>query len=222
MPACRSPRQQGMFILTLSEPQLALLSEQQRISIHSKALINTTLGLQGNGRVTVNGKVRYEPSDYSFYIDDPQVTAISIDGLSPSLEPQLINLAQQALQPALEGQPVYTLSDQDMSESMARMMLKSMTIDGSDMVLELSPVLTHKKNRPLAGFLSALLSDGTSYAAGYRLSYGSDAVTQHRYGPAAPVSWPRLPGRARLQKNSCAPSLLPIICGSSRPNSATG
>ncbi|MDK2777958.1 MAG: DUF1439 domain-containing protein [Pseudomonadota bacterium] len=132
-------RQQGMFILTLSEPQLALLSEQQRISIHSKALINTTLGLQGNGRVTVNGKVRYEPSDYSFYIDDPQVTAISIDGLSPSLEPQLINLAQQALQPALEGQPVYTLSDQDMSESMARMMLKSMTIDGSDMVLELSP-----------------------------------------------------------------------------------
>ena len=48
-------------------------------------------------------------------------------------------MAQKALTPALTGQPVYTLSDQDVTQAMARMMLKSLTITETEVVLVMSP-----------------------------------------------------------------------------------
>lgn len=131
-------QQQGMFTLELNNPQLTLINGEQRLSIRTDALLSTTFGLRSKGKVMLDGKVRYEKSDYSFYIDDPKIRQLSIEGVPPGMEPQLIELAQQALEPSLRGQPVYTLSDQEITESMARMMLKSMTIKDKAVVLDLT------------------------------------------------------------------------------------
>ncbi|MBL36651.1 MAG: hypothetical protein CMI10_17340 [Oceanospirillaceae bacterium] len=87
----------------------------------------------------MSGKVRYNKDNYSFYIDDPEVTELALNGVPPSFQPQLIKIAQDAITPAVKDQPVYTLSDEDMTQSMARMMLQSINIEGQEVVIELSP-----------------------------------------------------------------------------------
>ncbi len=130
---------QGMVTLTLSNPKLDLLSSGNRLSLQTNALIVTSIGLQSSGQLTIEGKIRYDKASYSFFIEEPVIRQLDIDGLAPALQPQLISLAQKALTPALTNQPVYTLSDQDMTEAMARMMLKSLTISDADVVLVMSP-----------------------------------------------------------------------------------
>nr|WP_255606003.1 DUF1439 domain-containing protein [Thalassolituus sp. ST750PaO-4] len=130
---------QGMVTLTLSNPKLDLLPSGNRLSLQTNAVIATSIGLQSNGQLTVEGKIRYDKASYSFFIEEPVIRQLDIDGLAPALQPQLISLAQKALTPALTKQPVYTLSDQDMTEAMARMMLKSLTISDADVVLVMSP-----------------------------------------------------------------------------------
>ena len=86
-------QQQGLFTLVLSEPVLDLPDGEQRIRIHTSAQVLTSFGLQSRGQVTIDGKVRYEKSDYSFYLDDPRVLALTIEGIPASAEPQLSELA---------------------------------------------------------------------------------------------------------------------------------
>ena len=132
-------KQRGMFVLTMSDPTLTLLSDTQRAQIRAFTQVQTSIGLQSQGMVTVSGKVRYNKDNYSFYIDDPEVTELALNGVPPSFQPQLIKIAQDAITPAVKDQPVYTLSDEDMTQSMARMMLQSINIEGQEVVIELSP-----------------------------------------------------------------------------------
>ena len=130
---------QGIVTLTLSHPKLDLLPSGNRLSLRTNALIVTSIGLQSSGQLTVEGKIRYDKASYSFFIEEPVIRQLDIDGLAPGLHPQLISMAQKALTPALTGQPVYTLSDQDVTQAMARMMLKSLTITETEVVLVMSP-----------------------------------------------------------------------------------
>lgn len=130
-------QQQQLFAITLSDPLLALLQPEQRLSIRTRIQVGTAFGYQGNGIVTLDGKLRYQRQDFSFYIDEPRITELQIDGLAPALQPQLQNLAQNLLAPALTGQPVYTLKDTDMQEALARMMLKSLRIEADAIVARL-------------------------------------------------------------------------------------
>merc|ERR1712000_677166 len=102
-----------MFVLTMSDPTLTLLSDTQRAQIRAFTQVQTSIGLQSQGMVTVSGKVRYNKDNYSFYIDDPEVTELALNGVPPSFQPQLIKIAQDAITPAVKDQPVYTLSDED-------------------------------------------------------------------------------------------------------------
>ena len=136
----RLPVTQGndLFTVTLSDPFLTLLSDEQRLSIRTRIAVTTGFGYSGQGLVSVDGKLRYQRADHSFYVDEPRITGLQIDGLAPALQPQLQNLAQNLLAPALTGQPVYTLKETDMQEALARMMLKSLHIEPDSVVARLS------------------------------------------------------------------------------------
>lgn len=132
-------QRQGMLMLTLSNPTLDLLPSGNRLSLQTNAVIATSIGLQSSGQLTVEGKIRYDKASYSFFIEEPVIRKLDIDGLAPALQPQLLALAQKALTPALTEQPVYTLSDQDVTQVMARMMLQSLTITETEVLLVMSP-----------------------------------------------------------------------------------
>lgn len=129
---------QGFFAITFVKPAIHLNAKEQRVKIKTDLTLSTALGSENKGYLDVDGKIRYNSSNYSFYIDEPKVNQLHLDGLNPSLQPQVIALAQEFLSPLLTGQPVYQLSNDKVEEALAKMMLKSIEIKNEAVVAKLS------------------------------------------------------------------------------------
>lgn len=121
-------QQQGLFSIALHKPELELLAAQQRLSIRSMVLVKTALGTENHGQVKVNGKLRYQQEDHSFYIDDPRIVEFNFYDLPANLQMPVQTLLEDIVSTAVTQRPVYTLSDKNFEESMAKMMLKSIRI----------------------------------------------------------------------------------------------
>src|SRR5690554_8100272 len=107
---------------------LDYLSYQQTLRIRSSAYINTILCTAHHGWIKVDGKLRYQRSNHSFYIDDPRITEFHFADLPTVFKPQVQALVEDVLAKAVTDYPLYTLSDKSFEESMAKMMLKSIEI----------------------------------------------------------------------------------------------
>ena len=127
------------FSLTVKEPLLDLHAEQQRLSIRSLMHIKTIFGTEHHGSLKVDGKLRYQPSNYSFYVDDPRIIELDFVDLPAAFKPQVQALVADVLAQAINDYPLYTLSDKSFEESMAKMMLKSIIIKENSVIAALSP-----------------------------------------------------------------------------------
>ena len=131
-------RQGKMMSVTLDNTVVDLLGNGNRVRIQSDIALLTTIGLQSRGNLTAEGDVRFDDDSDSFFIDNPQVIDLNIDGVPAAYKPSVIQLAQQTLAPAFSGQAVYVLKD-DGTQALARMLLRTMTIDEHQVVLDFSP-----------------------------------------------------------------------------------
>lgn len=130
-------QQQSILLLTVSQPDLALVESEQRIKIRAHLQVSTVIGGVGQGWVTLDGKLRYRSEDYSFYIDDLRIIDLDIAGLSPEFKPQVTRFTQDLVAPLITEHPVYTLQDNSMQESLAKMMLRSIAIEDNHVVASL-------------------------------------------------------------------------------------
>lgn len=130
-------QQQSILLLTISQPQLSLIATEQRIKIRAHLQVSTVIGGNGQGWITLDGKLRYRSKDYSFYIDDLRILDLDIDGLAPELKPQVTRFTQELISPLMAEQPIYTLQESNMHESLAKMMLRSITIQDNHVVAKL-------------------------------------------------------------------------------------
>lgn len=131
-------RQSQFMTLTIQRADIDLLGNGSRVGMVNDFILTTTVGLQSRGTITAEGDVRFDDGEDSFYIDNPQVIDVDIEGIPAMYRNSVINLAQQTLAPAISGQPVYTLTD-DGEQKLAKMLLKEMTISEDDVTLIFSP-----------------------------------------------------------------------------------
>lgn len=131
-------QQQSIVQLTLDKPRLQLLADEQRVQIKCLVQVTSIIGGQGQGWVTFNGKLRYQNTDHSFYIDDLRIIDLEIEGMPQEFKGQVIRLTQDIAAPLLAEQPVYTLKSDNIQESLAKMMLRSITIKENAVVASLS------------------------------------------------------------------------------------
>lgn len=131
-------RQSQFMTLTIERADIDLLGNGSRVGMVNDFILTTTVGLQSRGTITAEGDVRFNDAEDSFYIDNPQVVDVDIEGIPAMYRNSVIKLAQQTLAPAISGQPVYTLTD-DGEQKLAKMLLKEMTISEDDVTLIFSP-----------------------------------------------------------------------------------
>lgn len=130
--------QHPFFQLTINQPQLTLLSEEQRLRIRAHIDLITALGSANQGWLTLDGKLRYQADNHSFYIDDLRLIDLEVEGIIPEFKPRILKVVQELVSPLLSGQPLYTLKDNDMQEALAKMMLRSIKIENNQVVAVLS------------------------------------------------------------------------------------
>lgn len=131
-------RQSQFMTLTIERADIDLQANGNRVGMVNDFILTTTIGLQSRGTITAEGDVRFDDAEDSFYIDNPQVIDVEIEGIPPVYRNSVIKLAQQTLAPAISGQPVYTLNDNG-QQKIAKMLLKEMNISDHQVVLVFSP-----------------------------------------------------------------------------------
>ena len=129
-----------IFELTLTDPHVILPDGSNRITVTMTALLNVKIAGQNSrlgGTATVTTGLRYEPSDYSFYLHDPVLDKLDVLGI-PVKHVKLVNRAAAALaKQRLEQLRIYTLRPDQIKQATARVILRDLKVQDGCLVIRL-------------------------------------------------------------------------------------
>lgn len=101
----------GVMSLRLFDPEIGLVEGTDRIDFGvSVALSLGPLGGDLSGRGQISGRVRYDPDEASFYLDDAIVEELAIERIPPGYEAEVRAAATLLARRQLERMPVYRIA----------------------------------------------------------------------------------------------------------------
>ncbi len=129
-----------VLVLTLSNPQVGLEEGADRISFGVDATLNLTIGgqqkpLGGTGTITTG--LRYHPDDYSFYLNDPIIEELEIQGIPIQYVDKVNEVAMKLAEERINECPIYKLKGDDLKQATARLILKDMVVEDGKLVITL-------------------------------------------------------------------------------------
>ena len=128
---------QLLVTLRLSEPDIDLIKDTDELGIRTNISVRAPGGLKGQGRVRMTGSIDYDASTGSFFIVKPKVTELTVDNLAKKYQKGVKQLVQSALSHAMVKYPVYQLRDDDMQQRMAKAVIKSVSVEGQRLNVEI-------------------------------------------------------------------------------------
>lgn len=126
----------------LDNPRISLVEGSNRISFGCE--IETELKLEINsekgvgplrGTVQLSGKVRYEPEEGAFFLDEPVVETLSIAGFPEKWRGKLNDAVSRAAGEFLNRAPIYRLRPTDIKKAAARLVLRDVQVIDKKLVI---------------------------------------------------------------------------------------
>lgn len=131
--------QEKMFVtVTLSQPVLDLGMGGDKIGVFSSLDISAPGGIKGTGRAKVEGRISYKKENGSFYLYNPTISHIEIDQVPAQFHSNVKQLAQLALNSSIKGKPIFTLTEDNSQEKLAKSMLQSVKVESGKLLITLS------------------------------------------------------------------------------------
>jgi hypothetical protein len=126
--------------ITLENPRLVLQENSDRIHVGLDAVLNITL--EGNARplsgsVDVSGSLRYAHEQGAFYLVSPTIEQASIAGIPEKFIERVNSTISVLLSEYYATHPVYTLNTADIKQAGAKMVLKNVKVENSELVITL-------------------------------------------------------------------------------------
>ena len=116
------------FKVILSEPEIELIEEDNKVGIFSHIQVVGPGSLQGKGRAKINGSLIYKAKKSGIYFIDPVIERLEIDEVDDKHIPQIKAIVQMAAKKMLKKLPVYKLKDDTLKEKLAKATLESIEI----------------------------------------------------------------------------------------------
>jgi hypothetical protein len=141
--APRFPLAQTHFLvlqLELDSPRLRLLEDKDRIAMGIDARLAVNVGRQREpigASIDLETGLRYVASDASFYLDQPQITALDVSGVPEKWSKRAREVLSAAAGVAVTRTPIYTLKSEDARQAAARMVLRDVRVEGKELVVTL-------------------------------------------------------------------------------------
>ena len=88
--------------------------------------------------VNLTTGIRYEPSTGEFFLTDPEVVSVEVEGIPPAFNEPVTLAADLAVGTILDSYPVFTLEPEDFETNIARLVLKEVRIEDGSLVAKLS------------------------------------------------------------------------------------
>jgi hypothetical protein len=124
-----------IFRVTYSNPQVTLLAETNRIQVELDAELDIKLREQakklgGSARATFG--LTYRNETKQFFLAEPELNKVTFQGVPQEHLDKVTVFASNAAREHLQKFPVYTLKATDVKTTMAKLLLKDVTVKGSE------------------------------------------------------------------------------------------
>ena len=133
------------FILTLKfeQPYLSLEQDSDRIVFGCKVVTNIALSSKDSdkesigGTLKASGALRYEGSKAAFFIDDPQILKLALEGIPDKYKSKVESAVKKALVEFVTRAPVYKLKKYKAKELAASLILQDVEVRGESLIVTL-------------------------------------------------------------------------------------
>lgn len=126
--------------LTFSEPKVELAEGSDRIGFGVTTAVNLTVGGATKplgGRAAISSGLRYDPQDFSFYLDDPRIESLHVQGIPVAYIEQVNEGALALAQERINRTKIHTLRPDQFQQAAARLVLKEVTVTDGRLVITL-------------------------------------------------------------------------------------
>jgi hypothetical protein len=129
-----------IFDVTLDEPRLDLDEQSDRILAGLNVDLVIRLGgreLPLKGTIDASGSVNYQAETGEFFLLEPVIENLEIDGLEAVYEERVQKALSKAITEFYSTRPIYALEGRTTKEAAAKLLLKDVDVDGEELVVTL-------------------------------------------------------------------------------------
>jgi len=137
-----------LFSVTYKDPQVILQDGSDKVTLSITAVLNgisVKVGerpawkpdnLSSTCRLVTT--LRYEPSQFAFYLDDSTVEELRFEGIPKKFHSMMKKISLVAIQEILRKYPVYTLRGDTVKKKVSKMLLKDVVVRDGKLHITLS------------------------------------------------------------------------------------
>lgn len=131
--------QDGFLTIDLKNPVINLNSDSNKIAL--TGLVETLFlgNLKANANFRVLGKINYQAEQGAFYLYDIELDSLQSEQIPEQYIANIKGAVTQLLNQILKEQAVYTLSDSNLQEALAKATLKKVEVQEGKLTLTFSP-----------------------------------------------------------------------------------
>ncbi|RLA43120.1 MAG: hypothetical protein DRR42_22255 [Gammaproteobacteria bacterium] len=131
-----------LFIIqvTLKNPRVQLENGSSRVNAGLDVVFNITVGQSKEplgGSVDVSGGVRYVSEAGQFFLTEPNIENLQIQGVSDTYTDKVYEALSKAISEYYSENPIYTLNAFDAKQATVRMVLKNVIVENQELVITL-------------------------------------------------------------------------------------
>ncbi len=139
-----------IFDVTLDGPRVDLVEGSDRVAAGIDIILNIKLGDSGvplAGAVDISGAIDYQPETGEFFLTDPVIEALRIQGVPERYADQSRSVIESALAEYYKTRPIWSLEGTDAAKMAGRLLLKDVTVEDEELVVTLG--LNKNKSRKI-------------------------------------------------------------------------
>jgi len=129
-----------IFEVELAHARVQLHDGSDRIDVGVDVQLSLHIGHETRplgGSVDLETGIRYEPANGGFYLTDPLVKRLDLQGVPAEYEARAQRVVGEVLREFLRLRPVYTLRAVDAKRAAARLLLERVVVENRELVVTL-------------------------------------------------------------------------------------
>jgi len=129
-----------IFRVTLDHPRIELKNGSERINAGLDVILNLKLAEEAKpfgGSIDVSGGIKYAADEGEFYLTDPVIEDLSIQGVPEKYISKATKVLEKALADYYSTHPIYRLKTGDAKQAAAKLILKNVIIENEELVVTL-------------------------------------------------------------------------------------
>ncbi len=129
-----------IFSVILDNPRVTLINGSNRVNAGMDVVLNIKFGsepLPLGGTIDVSGGLRYSRKESAFYLEEPIIENLGIQGVPEKYSEKVKQVMELALAEYFSKRPIYTLKADDPAKSVAKILLKDVVVENQELVVTL-------------------------------------------------------------------------------------